>query len=275
MRHSLAASLDLRPTALKFGDGFIVNGKRDEFGNELRDADTAFGGARFQRRGGGAIDFDGLGLCSHRYKVRSDGRPGQGSKTGVCCIGSAFRSIFKQRDFSYPPQRGGIKQASSPVFQKGALTRPHYLSGAGYAVTLAPFSGRFLRPSSQARGNGAPSGAPQSALRRRASCDRRARHSALHRRLFCTRDRNFRVRDGGLFALLIRQAFAAFVRTASSHLRQTLVVGPDGYPGPPECGGTNPARRRRSPSRPRLRLMRTPSDGEDKWTIGLCKDLSQ
>ena len=33
---------------------------------------------------------------------------------------------------------------------------------------------------------------------------------------------------------------------ASSHSRQSPVVGPDGYPRPPECGVTSPARRRRA-----------------------------
>ena len=51
----------------------------------------------------------------------------------------------------------------------------------------------------------------------------------------------------------------AFAPAASSHSRQIPVVGPDGYPGPPEGGVTSPARRRRVPLRPRCVSGRRPS----------------
>ena len=51
--------------------------------------------------------------------------------------------------------------------------------------------------------------------------------------------------DGGETRPLIRTAFAAFIRAASSRERQSHIVGPDGDPSLPDATGANRARRRR------------------------------
>ncbi len=86
-------------------------------------------------------------------------------------------------------------------------------------------------------------------------------------RLFCPRDRASGCATEDSSPSLSGKLSLAFTRTSSSHQRQTPIVGPDGYPGPPGGGVTSPARRRRHLPRPRLRLMRTPSDGEDLGNI--------
>ena len=70
------------------------------------------------------------------------------------------------------------------------------------------------------------------------------RLAALHCGDFGRRDRT----SGwgrGAHRLLIRPAFAAFVRTSSSRERQSHVVGPDGDPSLPDDMVANHARRRR------------------------------
>ena len=81
-------------------------------------------------------------------------------------------------------------------------------------------------------------------LWRRRALRRRARHSALHGGDFCPRGRNFRARTGGLRPPRSGQLSPPFVRAASSHQRQSPIVGTDGDPGPPGDGVTSPARRR-------------------------------
>jgi hypothetical protein len=66
------------------------------------------------------------------------------------------------------------------------------------------------------------------------------------RRLFCPRGRNFRARTGGLRPPRSGQLSPPFVRAASSHQRQSPIVGTDGDPRPPGDGVTSPARRRRT-----------------------------
>ncbi len=96
-------------------------------------------------------------------------------------------------------------------------------------------------------------------------------------RLFCPRDRAsaFRPRSAddlrrGLAS--IPAAFAAVHPFASSHLRQSPVVGPDGYPRPPECARRRPphARRRRIPPRANKRPWQRPS----KWD-GMNRNIIQ
>jgi hypothetical protein len=59
----------------------------------------------------------------------------------------------------------------------------------------------------------------------------------------------------------IRAAFAALrPRRVQPTEERSPIVGTDGDPRPPGSGVTSPARRRRSLPRPRLRLMRTPSE---------------
>src|SRR6185437_8837245 len=76
---------------------------------------------------------------------------------------------------------------------------------------------------------------------------RRARHSALHRG-FSVPGAVLPDADPGGFRLTRSGRLSpAFVRAASSHQRQSLVVGTDGDPRPPGSGGTFvPARRRRA-----------------------------
>jgi hypothetical protein len=99
---------------------------------------------------------------------------------------------------------------------------------------------------------------------RRARSQRRARRlSALHRGDFGLRDR---ASGGGRRTLRPPDpaAFAAFVLPASSHRRQTHVVGSDGYPRPP---GPVCARHRRGRRHPRS-ANRTPPEGalgEQGW----------
>jgi len=79
-----------------------------------------------------------------------------------------------------------------------------------------------------------------------ASLAKDARPVALHRGDFCPRGRNFRARTGGLRPPRSGQLSPPFVRAASSHSRQSPLVGTDGDPGPPGDGVTSPARRRRT-----------------------------
>ena len=87
--------------------------------------------------------------------------------------------------------------------------------------------------------------------------------------------------DGSLLGPRSGRLTPAFIRTASSHSRQSPIVGPDSFPRPPECGVTSPARRRRTTDDwlPRLsalsvapsteRLATTPSCEPGKGTISI------
>ena len=65
--------------------------------------------------------------------------------------------------------------------------------------------------------------------------------------------------DGGETRPLIRSAFAAFIRAASSRERQSHVVGPDGDPSLPDDTGANRACRRRILLRLKSALEKRPS----------------
>ncbi len=92
------------------------------------------------------------------------------------------------------------------------------------------------------------------ALRRRASCDRRARLPALHVRHFSIPGR----------------AFRGWHRHPDQPApgRETL-MSPRRSPGPPRCEVTSLARRKPHPTPLAQRLMRTPSVG---WDIGIYSD---
>jgi hypothetical protein len=76
--------------------------------------------------------------------------------------------------------------------------------------------------------------------------ERRARHSALHCGDLCPRDRIFRAPTGGSCPPRSGRLSPTFVDASSSHSRQPLVVGADGYPGPPGSVAANHARGRRT-----------------------------
>jgi len=64
-------------------------------------------------------------------------------------------------------------------------------------------------------------------------------------RLFCSRDRASGYWAGLMKVLRSGQAFARLHPHPSSRFRQSPVVGPDGYPGPPGCVAANHTRGRR------------------------------
>jgi hypothetical protein len=83
-----------------------------------------------------------------------------------------------------------------------------------------------------------------------ASLAKDARLSALHRGDFCPRGRTSGRGRAGMPRPLSGQLSPPFIRAASSHSRQSPIVGTDGDPGPPGSGVTSPARGRRVSSRP-------------------------
>jgi hypothetical protein len=90
----------------------------------------------------------------------------------------------------------------------GKHHRPYSRSAPGRPPSLP--RGRGLpSPPRKDRGDGAPSGAPGLSVLPRPLAKARAPLGAPSR-LFCPRDRIFRMRDGGLFALLIQRASARF-----------------------------------------------------------------
>ena len=150
-----------------------------------------------------------------------------------------------------------VKQPSFiALIHKGALARPCYLSGAGYAVVPPRFRGAFLSPPGQARGNGAPSGATINpyALRRRRPLRKDARHSALHGGDFCSPGPRFLGR--GIFA---SPSPAGSLRSGPSAARS----GPEASRG----RGYEPRPQAPHPLPLSERLMTTPSEGEDAMGI--------
>ena len=105
----------------------------------------------------------------------------------------------------------------------------------------------LLSPLGQAEGMERRDGASiQSALgEARARLARRARPAALHRGDFCPRGRASGRGGAGVPRPLSGQLSPPFIRAASSHSRQSPIVGTDGDPRPPGSGVTSPARRRR------------------------------
>src|SRR6185437_11176003 len=105
-----------------------------------------------------------------------------------------------------------------------------------------------LAPATGARGGGAPEGATTSLRLPAGALELGARRlPALHRG-FSVPGAVLPDADPGGFRLTRSGRLSpAFVRAASSHQRQSLVVGTDGDPRPPGSGGTFvPARRRRA-----------------------------
>jgi hypothetical protein len=98
--------------------------------------------------------------------------------------------------------------------------------------------------------------------RRGARLFRRARLPALHVRLFVSPGPCFRARTGPEPGPRSGQLSPPFVRAASSHSRQALVVGPDGDPGPPGSGVTSLASGRRPSPACRHVCRQAPRVGE-------------
>jgi hypothetical protein len=150
------------------------------------------------------------------------------------------------------PAKAGI-QNWVPAFagtsgSNGHALSPVFLAAPGTPSSLPRCGGAYLSPPPKSEGNGAPGGAtisPDAWWRQRA-LRRRARHSALHGGDFRPRGRNFRARTGGLRPPRSGQLSPPFVHAASSHQRQSPVVGTDGDPGPPECVLARHARGRRA-----------------------------
>jgi hypothetical protein len=137
------------------------------------------------------------------------------------------------------------------------LRRPCSLRRGG-AVACPPRAAgpSFAPPAKKARGWSAERRYQVSAVRRGAPCDKRARHSALHVRLFRPRRRTSGQDAGG--ARYERPLSGglppAFVPAASSHQRQPVVMPADGWPGPPGREAANLARGRRPCPTPRTPL---------------------
>ena len=143
--------------------------------------------------------------------------------------------------------------------QPSAIAR--ILCGAGCAVV--PF-----RPPRTSRGDGAPQGASiqLTPCGVRVLGEGRAPRGAPSR-LFCPRGRNFRAWTGGLRPPRSGQLSPPFIRAASSHQRQSLIVGTDGDPRPPGSGVTSPARRRRTWLHLQDVPRRRPQPSQASWNI--------
>jgi hypothetical protein len=141
------------------------------------------------------------------------------------------------------------------------------------------------KPSLKTRGGGAPKGATTGPRR---GCPRRPRQAQTSLRslrklesaagaspsgappaAFLSPGPCFRVRDGGLLPSRSGRLSPAFVRTASSHSRQPVLVPADGYPRPPGTGVTSPGSRRRPFPASRQCPAERPSRGGGRLNISL------
>jgi len=144
------------------------------------------------------------------------------------------------------PEYGFRARRCAAPRNDGAHHRPYSLSAPGRPSSIPAFAGPFRFPSTD-RGDGAPSGAPVFRLaafpHENAGASRRRVSWFMRRFLFghpsaaSTADTLFGPPETiGPFP----------VQRAP---RGAPVVAPDRVPGPPECGVTSPARRRRIPPR--------------------------
>ena len=186
----------------------------------------------------------------------------------------------RPRARSRPRYHESVKPEESPPWRsdRGRRATAPLFAARGAPSSFPAVRGAVLSPLGKIRGNGAPSGAPvfrfAASLFRNAGASRRSmaafslrRRAALSAQLLGRAVRLFRRP-----APTGRQAFRADHRQRAPRGRPVVATGiavciaqtaltclrvP---PAPPECGVTSPARRRRILPRPRLRLMRTPSE---------------
>ncbi|MDX6611154.1 MAG: hypothetical protein QOD75_340 [Blastocatellia bacterium] len=143
-----------------------------------------------------------------------------------------------------PPSSFETAASPPPQDEGGAANAPPALFFAARAAPSLPFC------PGKNRGSGAPSGAPNNPrlARRGVPLAKGTRLSALHRGDFGLRDRASGARTADSSPTLSR-GFRRVRPAPSSHQRQSPVVGPDGYPRPPECVAANHARGRRTSRR--------------------------
>ena len=108
-----------------------------------------------------------------------------------------------------------------------------------------------------------------------ASLAKDARPAALHRGDFCPRDHASAGGRAGIPRSRSGQLSPPFIRAASSHQRQPLIVGTDSDPRPPGSGVTSPARRRRTWLHLQDVPRRHPQPSQASWNIILSKSKSR
>jgi len=209
------------------------------------------------------------GKRSRRHRSVEDGRfkgasPRPGKRADIAKILGARQRRKATNPAICAPNRRNCAENSAAWAWTSAIARILYRPRAG----RFPF---FLGPSKN-RGGGAPGGATSWSTPCGVSTLRQVfgdgcAPSGAPLRLFCPRDRIFRVRDGGLFALLIRRASA---RLRPHRVQPSKAAGRRAGGRLPEASrvrGYEPRPQAPHPVPSSKRLAKTPLGGPDATNI--------